>query len=69
MLQIIIIINVPLQMCRLLQCIVDRKMTQRNIEKYISDVRSLTDLEPIKVIKEGMVEKKGQGMAVLMWHK
>lgn len=69
MLQIIIIINIPLQMCRLLQCIVDRKMTQRNIEKYISDVRSLTDLEPIKVIKEGMVEKKGQGMAVLMWHK
>ena len=56
-------------MCRLLQCIVDRKMTQRNIDNYISDVRSSTFVDSVKVIKEGMVEIKGHGLVALMWSK
>ena len=44
-------------------------MTQRSIENYISDIRSPTDLEPVRVIKEGMVEIKGHGLAALMWPK
>ena len=56
-------------MCRLFQCIVERKMTQKSIVKYTNDVQSPTNLEPLKVIKEGTVEKKGHGLAVLMWPK
>ena len=56
-------------MCRLLQCIVDRKMTQKNIANYISNVRSSAFLDSVKVIKVGMVQMKGHGLVALMWPK